>query len=359
MRIGRALTIATLLAYTLAAPSALAQTNASAHDPANIAELTKAAAQDGTLDVAWGNIYGGAEGIRRITAGIAKKYGVKLTINYSPVSNGAAYLNQIAQEVRAGQTASSDVMFTLADGRQAAAAQSVDYRRYLPGLPEDVMYYDRRAVAVVSVIVAEEYNIKLVPRNKVPTQIRDLLRPEWKGKIASTPYQGIQGAYLGLPEVLGHEGMLAFYQALSGQIGGLMTCNDSDRVVSGEFLFFGLDCGDYEVRLHQREGDPIGVFYPKEGTAIRAFAPAIPLTSAHSNAARLFITFLLTPEGQQIMWDTMAADNYRLPGSHMAKIIADQRRLGVKFIDDYGLDVRHPELDGYQGEINKIINTSR
>jgi ABC-type Fe3+ transport system substrate-binding protein len=230
---------------------------------------------------------------------------------------------------------------------------------YVPGLPEATMYYDKRSVEAVNVLLAEEYNPTLVPKDKVPTQLRDLLRPEWKGKIATSPYQGIQGSYLGLPQVLGHAGMIAFYQALSEQTSGLITCGESERVSSGEFLFFGLDCGDYEVRLLQREGHQLGVFYPKEGTAVRAFAPGIPLTAAHPYAARLFITFLLTPEGQAILWDTMAADNFRLAGSHMAKIIDDQRRHGVKFIDDYGVDETHPELDTYQSEINKIVNVSR
>ena len=356
----RVLPIATVLACALLATGvALPQASAPPRDPAGIADLVKLAAQDGTLNVAWGNIYGGGDGIRRIGEGIAKKYGVKLNISYSPVANGAAYLTQITQEVRAGQTASSDVMFTLVDSTQAKYAQPVDYRRYIPGLPEDVMFYDRRSVVAVNVILAEEYNTNLVPRNKVPTRLRDLLNPEWKGKIATSPYQGIQGSYLGLPEVLGHAGMIAYYQALSGQLGGLTTCGETDRLLSGEFWFFGVDCGDYGVRLLQRQGRPIGLIYPKEGTAIRAFAPAIPITAAHPYAARLFITYLLTHEGQDILWDVMGADNYRLPGSHMAKIIADQRRRGVKFINDYGVDVAHPELDVYQNEINKIVNASR
>jgi ABC-type Fe3+ transport system substrate-binding protein len=359
LRARRLLPIATLFACMIATGTALPQASAPPRDPAGIAELVKAAAQDGTLDVAWGNIYGGGDAIGRISDGITKKYGVKLKINYSPVANGASYLASIMQEVRAGQTASSDVMFTLADATQVKNTQAVDYRRYVPGLPADVMFYDRHSVVAVSILIAEEYNTNLVPRAKVPTRLRDLLDPAFKGKIATSPYQGSQGAYLGLPEMLGHAGMTAFYKSLSDQLSGLTTCGETDRVVSGEFWFFGLDCGDQEVRLRQRKGEPIGLIYPKEGTAIRAFAPAIPLTAAHPYAARLFITFLLTPEGQNILWDVMGTDNYRLPGSHIAKIIADQRRRGVKFINEYGLDVQHPEIDTYISEINKIVNTSR
>jgi ABC-type Fe3+ transport system substrate-binding protein len=350
-----------LLAMLLGATSVdgvLAQTSPAPREPATLNELVKAAAQEGTLNVAWGNVYGAADGIHRIGDGIAKKFGVRLTINYSPVVNGAAFLNSIVQEVRAGQTPSSDIMFTIADGAQAKYAQSIDYRRYVPGLPAEVMAYGNRAVMVVNVLNAEEYNTKLVPRSKVPKRLTDLLKPEWKGRVATSPYVGIVASYLGLPDVLGHDRTMAFFKALSEQLGGIMTCGDSDRVVTGEFLFFGLDCGDYEVRLRQRKGLPIAAFYPQEGTAIRAFAPAVPLLSAHPNAARLFIAFLLTREGQDILWDVMAADSYRLHGSHMATIIADQRRAGVKFVENYGADVLHPELEGYQKEINAIVNVS-
>lgn len=349
-------TLFACMAVTGVAP---AQSSPPPRDPANLADLIKAAGQDGTLNVAWGNVYGGAEGVRRISDGITKKYGVKLNINYSPVANGAAYLTQIIQEVRAGQTASSDVMFTVADATQAKYTQAVDFRRYVPGMPADNMFYNHHSVVAVSFLTAEEYNINLVPKNKVPTSLRELLNPMWKGKIATSPYQGSQGSYLGLPSVLGHAGMIAFYQALSQQLGGLTTCGETDRLLSGEFWFFGLDCGDQEVRLRQRKGEPLGLIYPKEGTAIRAFAPAIPVTAPHPYAARLFISFLLSPEGQSILWDVMGTDNDRLPGSHIAKVIADQRRRGVTFIEEYGLDETHPEIDDYISAINKIVNASR
>jgi len=347
--------VASLLCYSTAVPQTTQPPN-----PPNLAALEKAAQQEGELDVAWGGqLYGGAAGVQRIVDGIAKKWGVHLKANYSPVANGAAYLISIAEEVRAGQTASSDVMFTLPDGTFAKDAQVVDYRTYLPGLPDEVMFYDHRSVAAITMLIAFDYNTKLVPKDKVPKSLSDFLKPEWKGKIATSPYQGGQGSYLGLPEALGHAGMLAFYQALSQQVSGLTTCDNADRLVSGEFLFFGLDCGDQSVRLLQRQGLPLGLIYPKEGVGLRAYAPAVPLTAAHPNAAKLFITYLLTREGQDLLWDVMGSDNYHIAGSHMAPIIAGLRKDGTKIVPAYGNDVEHPELRTYTAEINKIVNASR
>lgn len=347
-----------LLSLPLARPVA-AQDAAHAPEPPNLAALVQAAAKEGQLDIAWGDIYGGAEGARIAQDAINKKYHINLQIKYTPVANGAAFQNQVVQEIRAGQTASTDILFHIRDQNQAKSAIPVDYRKYVPNLPAGLMFYGNRSVIAVSTILAEEYSTKDVPPNKVPTSLNGLLAPEWKGKVATMPYQGVIGWYLGLPDVLGKDGMVKFYTALSANIGGLMTCGDSDRVVSGEFAFFGLDCGDQEVRLRQRKGEPIASMYPKEGTAIYAFSPGIPLTAAHPNAARLFITYLLSPDGQKMLWDQMGCDNYKLPGSRMAPIIAAAKKKGVRFIDIYGIDVQHPELDDYQRTINTIVNQTK
>ena len=60
------------------------------------------------------------------------------------------------------------------------------------------MFYGNRSVILVSTILAEEYSTKDVPANKVPNSLAGLLAPEWKGKIATMPYQGVIGWYLGL-----------------------------------------------------------------------------------------------------------------------------------------------------------------
>jgi len=338
--------------------SCAAQSASPYHEPSNLTQLIRAAAKEGGLDIAWADTYGGAEGARAIQAGILRKYHVALEIRYSPVANGAAMQGHIAEEVRAGQPASSDVLFHVRDAALAAAAQPADFRKYVPGLPESLMYFDKRAVVVATAIESFIYNTQQIPPANVPKSFADLLKPEWKGKIASSPYQGLFGNYLGLAEVMGHDCMICFYQRFSQQVAGLMTCAETDRVAGGEFLIFGLDCGDHQTRLAQRQGQPLGIIHPREGTAISSYAPGIPLTAAHPAAARLFIAFLLSREGQDILWDVMAADNAGLPGSRVAKIIADERRKGVRFISTFGLTNEHPELSGYATEINAILNRS-
>jgi ABC-type Fe3+ transport system substrate-binding protein len=354
-----AVAILTLLMAPAVRAPAQDQPQNAFHEPRTMTELVAAAAKEGALDIAWGATYGGADGAREIQQHINRIYHISLQIRYSPAVNGAAFQTQIAQEVRAGHVASSDVLFHVRDANLAQVAQPVDFRKYVPRLPENSMYFGKRAVVVATSLESFIYNTKLVPADRVPKSFADLLRPEWKGKIATTNYQGLFGNYLGVDEMMGHEGMLSYYRRFSQQVSGLITCGDTERVVSGEFLIYGLDCGDHQTRLGQRKGQPLGIIHPREGTAIYAFAPGIPLTAAHPAAARLFIAYLLTEDGQRVLWDVMGGDNASLPGSHMAAVIAAERRRGVRFINTFGLGVKHPELFSYANEINAIVNQGR
>jgi hypothetical protein len=51
----------------------------------------------------------------------------------------------------------------------------------------------------------------------------------------------------------------------------------------------------------------------------------------------------------------MALDNDKLPGSHMAQLIADQKKKGVKIIVFYGLDATHPVLARLETQISAIV----
>lgn len=331
-------------------------------EPPNLNALVAAAAKEGTLDLAVGESFGGPTGAQLMQDRINKRYHINLSIHYAPISGGVPFVLQLVQEVRAGQTTSSDVMFTATNSSVVPYVAQIDWRKYVPNLPENAMIYNKHAVKVLATVNAFAYNTKLVPANQVPKSFSDLLNPRWKGQIASSPYQGSFLDYIGFPTVFGHQGMLDYVKKFAQQVNGLMTCSGIDRVVSGEFAIFGLDCGDHEVRLRQRKGAPIASIYPKEGTALNYVSPAVPNTAAHPNAARLFITFLLTREGQDLLWDQVGEDSDLLPGSHMAKFIAHLRRAGVKMIEGTqgtGLDVQHPEVAGYTKEINDIINQSK
>ena len=90
------------------------------------------------------------------------------------------------------------MLFHVRDANLAEVAQPVDFRKYVPQLPENNMYFGKRAVVALTVLESFIYNTKLIPPNQVPKSFADLLDPKLKGKIASTNYQGLFGNYLGV-----------------------------------------------------------------------------------------------------------------------------------------------------------------
>ncbi len=55
------------------------------------------------------------------------------------------------------------------------------------------------------------------------------------------------------------------------------------------------------VWTKKRDGAPLEIFFPPEGVPINPYASGIPKTAAHANAARLFLNWNLSEEGQTFM----------------------------------------------------------
>ena len=121
-------------------------------EPKTIDALVEAVKHEGdAATIAWADsMYGGGTGMERFQTGINKKYHLDLHVEFTPLSiPGGAFESQIAQEVKAGQTASSDILFNVYQAPEAAYMQAVDWRAYVADLPEDTMFFDHRAVGMV------------------------------------------------------------------------------------------------------------------------------------------------------------------------------------------------------------------
>jgi iron(III) transport system substrate-binding protein len=51
----------------------------------------------------------------------------------------------------------------------------------------------------------------------------------------------------------------------------------------------------------KRDGAPLGMIFPPEGAPVNPYASGIPKTAAHPNAAKLFLNWCLSAEGQSFM----------------------------------------------------------
>jgi ABC-type Fe3+ transport system substrate-binding protein len=172
------------------------------------------------------------------------------------------------------------------------------------------------------------YNTQRVPY--APTKLEDLLKPEWKGKIASTPYaSGFD--LLAASDVWGEERALDFARKLTGQISGLIRCNELDRIASGEFIAFAMDCLGREWLEMRRKGAPLMHVVPADLAAQRFYYMVVPKNSKSPAASKLFATFLHTPEGQKLIWKWTDTDLHTYSDGEMAKEIGQYVQKGIVF----------------------------
>jgi len=73
----------------------------------------------------------------------------------------------------------------------------------------------------------------------------------------------------------------------------------SDALVRGEISIGPLLYN--AVFPKQREGAPVEIFFPPEGAPVNPYASGVPKTAAHPNAAKLFLNWCLSAEGQAFM----------------------------------------------------------
>jgi iron(III) transport system substrate-binding protein len=301
---------------------------AAAAMPAQAAEISPALKQ--VIDAAnkEGNLklflhpgaWGGGRGIQRIEAGMNKMFGTKIKINYATGPAMGSIGNQLLAEFKANRPAATDVYFgngpyaiQLID---AGMLMSVDWPALLPGrITDKIVEENGTLIRSGNNIRQIAYNTKILPNP--PQTLDGWLKPELKGKLATTPYAAGFIEMAGLPG-WNEEKLLAYSKALSENVSGLIGCGDEHRVASGEFAALVFVCGS-DADVLREKGAPIALITPRDFVSVSYFYLTVPKHATNPNAAKLLITYMMTPEGQQISWETERRDLHSFPGSHSGK----------------------------------------
>jgi ABC-type Fe3+ transport system substrate-binding protein len=323
--------------------------------------LIAAANKEGALTLSWGSTtWDGAQGIARFQAGMNKMFGSNVSINYVPGPDMARVGNQLATEYSAGQKADADIMLgaapQMAPMIKLDLFEPVDWTHYLPSrIDSSMTELDGKLIRVVTGLTGATYNSSQAPMT--PVTLEDFLKPEWKGRIASTPYAAGFDVLLAT-DVWGKEKTVDYVQKLSHQIAGLIRCGESERLATGEYLALVMDCTGQDALLWQEKGAPLAQMMPLDAAQERYYYFGIPKNAQHPNAAKLFTLFLLTYEGQKISYDTWKIDLHTFAGSRMGKTVDDFTKKNVKFKEvTTEWYLRHPEIDTSKSELIKIITT--
>jgi iron(III) transport system substrate-binding protein len=142
-------------------------------------------------------------------------------------------------------------------------------------------------------------NTVLVPPGQEPLSYQDLLNPKWKGKIVlQTPAIGGSGYgwFTDVYKTLG----LDYMKALARQVALIRNLNDvPDGVARGQYAI-GIAPSQTRALELIKENAPVKFVYPKEGSVIFVIGTMLMAHSPHPNAAKTFLNWFYTKEGQTL-----------------------------------------------------------
>jgi ABC-type Fe3+ transport system substrate-binding protein len=316
-------------------PGAPAAAAGATDRPPALQALVDAARQEGALDLVWGDgSLGGREGTSRLMDGLNQLYGLNLAVRFTPGPSFPEMAARVTQEYQSGRRAATDV-YIGADHHVATlmannVLEAVDWSAWAPHLQDPALVAPQgMAVTYESWLPGISYNSQRVTGDAVPRTFQDLLKPEYKGRVSTTPYaSGFDR--LATPEVWGKARTLEFANRFADQLGGLTRCNELQRIVSGEFDVFALDCNAGNALRSKAQGAPIEFTPATDVPVVNLVYMGVPKNAAHPAAAKLWIDYVLSREGQDVLYAEEYMDSHLVPGSRTGRDVDKLRAGGVE-----------------------------
>jgi iron(III) transport system substrate-binding protein len=250
---------------------------------------------------------------------------------------------KILTEARAGRhlfdVTSMDVVEAgVLQGQRIFAPFAAPSREAIPaGLRDEEGYW--AAIYVRQFVLA--YNSRMLSAKDAPKDWTELLSPKWKGKLGMD--QEETEWYAALSEYWGRDKARNFLRALAAQSPGLHQGHTliAKLTVAGEFPL-SIAHGSRIEQL-KGEGAPVDWVDTVDPVVTSPSVIALAARAPHPNAARLFVEYVLSYEGQKLM-----RDNFRVTArsdlSPLAKKL-DMKRLHTFFVN--------PKIAARYGEFQK------
>lgn len=162
----------------------------------------------------------------------------------------------------------------------------------------------------------------------------DLLNPALKGKIVLSNPNSSSAAWNNLCNIMSVYGFDsdAAWDYIAKLMENLVVVEKSsvcfNAVNDGEYVV-GLTYEDGAIKLNQNGSDVTEVRYPAEGTSASAFGMAVVKNAPHMAAAKAFVNFVCSAEGQSAMAEYMEGTlrftnaNYATPANAWLKASGD------------------------------------
>ncbi len=292
-------------------------------------QLIDGAKKEGQLILSWGTgTMGGIEGADAMEKAFNKTYGLNLPFKFTPGPAMPQFASRIIQEAKAGQPSSSDLFVGSENHVARMPLKSIEWTKAFPHITAPMIDYDNRVLVVTTRTPGFSYNTKLVGAKEVPQRLEDTLLPKWKGKIASTPYAA---SFDRLAMIWGEEKATGFLNKFVKQVAGLIRCGEDERIASGEFAMLVFNCDLAAPQEAKEKGGPVDGQVFRDAGILSYWYVTVPANSRNPNAATLLAAFLLSKDGQDLLYKTERSSSHFVKGTPMQKFIAEQEKRGVKF----------------------------
>lgn len=238
-----------------------------------------------------------------LAAAFKTAYGIEVTVErVAPRSLG----DRLVQGARTRQSG-----IDIVDGRgaipqlkRAGLLAPIEWLAH-SGLPPELMDREGYWIATNLYFNAVAVNTDLVPPERRPRSLDDLLSPEWAGRMVWSSQSTLSSGAGFIGSVLRERGegrgraflvrlgrqQIASFDGSSRQV--------VDKLIAGQFEI-GLQVFHHQVAVSSGRGAPVA-WLPLEPLTGSVTAVAVTRQSPHPSAARLFVDFLISGAGQEII----------------------------------------------------------
>ena len=237
--------------------------------------------------------------VNQLFDGFRKKYPFIAPKSYT--TRSAALLQRIVTEAQAGRSLADVVqgnaftLYLLAKKGLTQPYPSPEAKSFPASFRDPAGHW----VAAYLQFNVIGYNTRQVAKSAAPKGYADLLDPKWKGKMGMDDKQYIW--FDGILKVMGQERGLAYMKRLATQEIHFRSGNTllANLLAAGEFGVL-INARPEGIDELSQKGAPVEWVAPKPTTA-NLLPVAVAANPQHPNAARLFMDYILSEEGQKTL----------------------------------------------------------
>lgn len=210
---------------------------------------------------------------------------------------------------------------------------SPEYAAFPSGARMDGYWAAAQAIGVVPV-----YDTHILPPTQVPKSWRDLLAPRFASRKIAIQ-NAAAGTQFNWTYLLEHRLGADFMKQFAAQTPVVMATGAqmTDAILRGEVML-GAALDNWRAFTPEAKEAGLAAVYPEEGTPLTLAPVGILADAPHPDAAKLFIDFILSQEGQELL-DTKLYGMYSMrsdvPPPAGQKSLAEIHPLLPDNMDDY------------------------